>query len=132
RLCNNLGNRLSELGRREAALAAAEEAVRIRRTLAAERPDAFLPDLAASLNNVSVMLSELGRREAALAASREAVQYFLTLTRQVPHAFQQQLLIATPQLFETLEALGREPKSEPIVLEVIAFLQSQQGPERPG
>ena len=85
-----------------------------------------------SLNNVSVMLSELGRREAALAASREAVQYFLTLTRQVPQAFQQQLLIATPQLFETFEALGREPKSEPIVLEVIAFLQSQQGPEGPG
>jgi hypothetical protein len=113
-------------------LAAAEEAVRIRRTLAAERPDAFLPDLAMSLNNVSVMLSELGRREAALAASREAVQYYLTLVRQYPQAFQQQLLIATHAILQTLEALGREPESEPIVLEVIAFLQSQQGPERPG
>ncbi|MFN6104434.1 MAG: tetratricopeptide repeat protein, partial [Planctomycetaceae bacterium] len=131
RLCNNLGNRLSELGRREAALAAAEEAVRIRRTLAAERPDAFLPDLAGSLSNVSVVLSELGRREAALAASREAVQYYLTLTRQVPQVFQQQLLIATRGLLENLEALGREPQSEPIVLEVIAVLQSQQGPEGP-
>jgi tetratricopeptide (TPR) repeat protein len=129
---NNLGNSLRELGRREAALAAAEEAVRIRRTLAAERPDAFLPDLAMSLNNVSVMLSELGRREAALAASREAVQYYLTLVRQYPQAFQQQLLIATHAILQTLEALGREPESEPIVLEVIAFLQSQQGPERPG
>ncbi|MFN7056797.1 TIR domain-containing protein, partial [Hyphomonas sp.] len=43
---NNLGARLSELGRREDALAATQEAADIRRTLAAARPDAFLPDLA--------------------------------------------------------------------------------------
>jgi hypothetical protein len=78
------------------------------------------------------MLRELGRREAALAASREAVQYYLTLVRQYPQAFQQQLVIATHAILQTLEALGREPESEPIVLEVVAFLQSQQGPERPG
>ena len=49
---NNLGHQLSELGRREDALAAAQEAVEIHRRLAAERPDAFLPDLATSLNNL--------------------------------------------------------------------------------
>ena len=43
---NNLGNRLSDLGRREDALAAAQEAIDIHRRLAAERPDAFRPDLA--------------------------------------------------------------------------------------
>ena len=53
---NNLGNRLSELGRREDALAAAQEAVEICRRLAAERPDAFRPDLAGSLNNLGAML----------------------------------------------------------------------------
>ena len=37
-------------------------------TLAAARPDAFLPDLAGSLSNLGGRLSELGRREAALAA----------------------------------------------------------------
>jgi hypothetical protein len=42
---NNLGNRLSELGRREEALAAAQEAVAIRRQLAQQHPEAFLPDL---------------------------------------------------------------------------------------
>jgi|SRR5450755_937787 hypothetical protein len=36
---------LSGLGRREDALTAIEEAVKIRRGLAAARPDAFLPDL---------------------------------------------------------------------------------------
>ena len=45
------GNILSELGRRENALAAARLAIEIYRRLAADRPDAFLPDLALSLNN---------------------------------------------------------------------------------
>lgn len=41
--------------------------------LAEARPDAFLPDLARSLNNLGNMLSDLGRREDALAATDEAV-----------------------------------------------------------
>jgi len=45
-LANNLSLRLSALGRREEALAQAEEAVRIYRQLAQQRPDVFLPDLA--------------------------------------------------------------------------------------
>jgi len=60
---------LAELGRREEALAAIEEAVAIRRELAAARPDAFGPDLASSLNNQSNRLTALGRREDTLAAS---------------------------------------------------------------
>jgi hypothetical protein len=41
----------SDLGHSEHALTAIDEAVQIRRQLAAARPDAFLPSLAASLNN---------------------------------------------------------------------------------
>ena len=67
---NNLANMLSNLGRREEALALAEESVRIRRQLAQQRPNAFLPDLAASLNNLANMLSDLGRHEEALARRR--------------------------------------------------------------
>jgi hypothetical protein len=59
---NNAANYLSSLGRREEALAAAQEAVQIRRELAGARPEAFRPDLAASLNNLATRLSELGRR----------------------------------------------------------------------
>ena len=50
---NNLSVRLADLGRREEALAAIEEAAAIYRELAAARPDAFRPDLARSLNNLS-------------------------------------------------------------------------------
>ena len=45
RMLNHLGIRLSALGRREEALAATQEAVTIRRTLAQTRSDAVLPDL---------------------------------------------------------------------------------------
>ena len=44
---------LSNLGRREEALAASQEAVEIYRRLAAARPDAFLPDLASSVSALS-------------------------------------------------------------------------------
>ena len=57
---NNLSVRLADLGRREDALAAIEEAVDAYRELAAARPDAFPPDLAMSLNNLSVRLADLG------------------------------------------------------------------------
>ena len=50
---NNQSGRLSELGRREDALTAIDEAVGVYRELAGARPDAFLPDLAMSLNNQS-------------------------------------------------------------------------------
>ncbi|MBJ7417390.1 MAG: tetratricopeptide repeat protein, partial [Niveispirillum sp.] len=59
---NNLSNSLSDLGQRERALAVVEEAVGLYRTLAATRPDAFLPDLATALNNLSNRLSDLGQR----------------------------------------------------------------------
>ena len=45
--------RLSRVGRREDALTAIDEAVGVCRQLAAARPDAFLPNLAMSLNNQS-------------------------------------------------------------------------------
>ena len=71
---NNQGNRLSDLGRREEALAASQEAVDLYRPLAQTRPDAFLPDLAMSLSNLGRDLWNLGRREEALEHWREAVQ----------------------------------------------------------
>ena len=65
-------NRLADLGRREEALAAIEEAVRIRRELAQARPDVFLPDLAMSLKVYAYMLNLNQRVDEAAAARAEA------------------------------------------------------------
>jgi len=78
---------LAALSRCEEALAAAEEAVRLLRALAAARPDAFTPDLAGSLNNLSMWLCVLGRREEALATAEEAVCLYRTLAAARPDTF---------------------------------------------
>ncbi|MBK7387229.1 MAG: tetratricopeptide repeat protein [Methanothrix sp.] len=65
-----MAHRFSALGRREEALAPAQQAVEILRKLAQSNPAAFLPDLATSLNNLGIFLSALGRREDALALTQ--------------------------------------------------------------
>jgi tetratricopeptide (TPR) repeat protein len=100
RLANNLCFRLSDLGRREEALAQAEDAVRLHRQLAQQRPDAFLPDLAMSLNNLANSLSDLGRREEALAQAEEAVRLRRQLAQQRPDAF-------LPDLARSLAVVGK-------------------------
>jgi hypothetical protein len=61
----NLSTHLGDLGRREAALAAAEEAARRYRELAVARPDAYLSYLAVALINLASRFSHLGQRQAA-------------------------------------------------------------------
>ena len=69
---NNQSLRLADLGRREEALAAIEQATGIYRQLAEARPDAFLPDLATSLNNLADTLSRFNRDAEASAIREEA------------------------------------------------------------
>jgi tetratricopeptide (TPR) repeat protein len=97
---------LSELGRREEALAKAEEAARIYEQLARARPDAFLPYLAGSLNNLATMLSELGRREEALAKAEEAVRIREQLARARPDAFLPDLAMSRGARGAVLRELG--------------------------
>jgi tetratricopeptide (TPR) repeat protein len=72
------------LGRREAALAAAEEAVIIYRSFAQARPDIFRRDLGESLNRLAAALVALGRREEALTAVGEAVTIYRSLAAARP------------------------------------------------
>ena len=96
-----------ELGEREAALAAAREAADLYRALAAQRPDAFRPNLAMSLNNLANMLSALGEREAALAAAREAVEIRRALAAQRPDAFRPDLARSISVRADCLDAMGQ-------------------------
>ena len=108
---NNLSIRLADLGRREEALAASQEAVTIRQELAAARPDAFRPDLASSLNNLSADLADLGRREEALAAIQEAVTIRRELAAARPDAFRPDLAISLNNLAVRLASLGRREEA---------------------
>ena len=103
---NNLSVRLGNLGRREDALAAIQEAVAIRRELAAARPDAFRPALATALTNLSNQLAGLGRREDALAAVQEAVAIRRELAAARPDAFRPGLAAALHSLSNQLAGLA--------------------------
>ena len=111
-LAGNLAKRLSDLGRREEALAVAEEAVGLRRDLAVARPEAFLPDLALSLNNLANMLSDLGRREEALAAAKEAVSTLRPLFLSEPFAFERMMRVIRATYLACYSANGRAPDQE--------------------
>jgi hypothetical protein len=63
---------LSQLGRPAEALPPAQEAVEIRRELAATDPDQYRSDLARSLRVLALALNGLGRTTEAEAARRDA------------------------------------------------------------
>ena len=65
---------LGELGRRDESLTAIQEAVTVRRALAEAHPDAYLPNLAMSLNNLANLLESLGR-----SAESDVVRQEVTL-----------------------------------------------------
>jgi tetratricopeptide (TPR) repeat protein len=111
RSLTNLGKVLSEMGRRAEALQATQEAVDLYRRLAAQHPDAFLPDLARSLNNLGVDLSALGRRAEALQATQEAVDLYRRLAAQHPDAFLPDLARSLNNLGKVLSEMGRRAEA---------------------
>ncbi|MFY1585413.1 tetratricopeptide repeat protein [Micromonospora sp. WMMD734] len=111
RLHANHAWRLANAGQRQPALAAAEEAVRIYRRLAEANPDAYLPNLATSLNNLGVRLSQLGRREQALAPAEEAVRIYRRLAEANPDAYLPNLAMSLNNLGVRLSQLGRREQA---------------------
>lgn len=99
RIFNNLGNRYSDLGRRDEALEALKQAVEIYQRLAAKDPDAFAPILAMSLGNLGACCAQLGQREDALHAGKVAVEIYEQLAAMNPDAF-------GPGLAMSLNSLG--------------------------
>ncbi|MEM6915367.1 MAG: tetratricopeptide repeat protein, partial [Verrucomicrobiota bacterium] len=87
RIQNSLAVYFGELGKRDEALESARRAVEIRERLTESKPDAFLPDLAVSLNNLSNRLSDVGQRDEALEFARRAVEIYERLAESKPDAF---------------------------------------------
>jgi hypothetical protein len=108
---NNVSNRLGDVGRREEALAAIEEAVGVYRALAEANPAARLPELAMALNNLSVDLADAGRREEALAAIEEAVRIRRALAEANPAAWLAKLAMSLNNLSLRLAEAGRQEEA---------------------
>jgi tetratricopeptide (TPR) repeat protein len=108
---SNLGVRMGELGRREDALAATQEATDIYRRLATERPGILLPYLAKSLDNLGVRMRELGRREDALAATHDATDIYRRLATDSSDAFLPLLAGSLNNLGTSLSELGRREEA---------------------
>ena len=126
---NNMAVALSDLGRREEALKAAEEATQNYRELAAKNPDAFLPYLAGSLNNLGNRLSELGRREEALEAAAEAARSLTPHFLQYPEAFGGWMQGMVVNYLKRASELGRKPESDLLcpLLQKVDGLPSELG-----
>jgi tetratricopeptide (TPR) repeat protein len=108
---DNLGLRLSELGRREDALVATAQAVQVYRRLAAANRTAFEPDLARTLTNLGIRLSTLGRWEDAVMATAEAVQVNRRLAVTNRTAFEPDLAGSLNNLSVMLANLGLQQEA---------------------
>lgn len=111
RIANNLANRLSDVGRRAEALSAANEAVELRRELAAQNRDAFLPDLAMSISNLAGRLSDVGRWGEALSAGEEAVKLYRELVARNREAFLPSLAMSVNNLANRLSDVGKRAEA---------------------
>ena len=110
---NNLGNRLSDLGRREQALEATKEAVDIYRNLAKQRPDAFLPDLATALGALHVVYKGMGRAEEAQGTIAEALEILTPLFEAVPQAHAR-LMAQVLKNYLEMSLLHNDSRAQPL------------------
>jgi Tetratricopeptide repeat len=107
-----LGTTLAQTGRPVEALPAEQEAVAIRRELAAADADRYRPDLAASLSNLGVRFSALGRPAEALPVTEEAVAAYRELAAAYPDRYRPDLARSLRVLARALDGLGRTAEAE--------------------
>ncbi|MCS7352371.1 MAG: hypothetical protein RMM10_12815, partial [Anaerolineae bacterium] len=99
-------------GRYEEALQATQEAVQIRRQLAAQHPQAFLPDLARSLGAYGLVLMSSGRALEARAAFAEGLRKILLLARDLPAPHMDLAAALLRDYLEAWQEAGQEPERE--------------------
>ncbi len=97
-LLQRVAERHRLLGDPAGALAAIEEAVTLRRELAATAPAVYTADLAASLNNLSAERSGTGDPAGALAAIEEAVTLYRELAATAPAVYTADLAMSLNNL----------------------------------
>lgn len=97
------------------ALAAYEEALKIRRTLAAQQPAQYLPSVAATLNN----LGNLHRREGRIQLARSTLEESLSIRRELARRNEG---LYGAELAKTLANRGSVARDEKRLTDAIQFL----------
>jgi tetratricopeptide (TPR) repeat protein len=132
-LLNNLANRLSDLGRREDALAAAEESVRLYRALAAARPDAFSVEFGRSLWVLGNRKAETGDRDGGTDVLAEGLRVLTPVFAAYPAAVRGMIVGLARSYVACCEAAKREPdgaRLTPIVAVLQRIEPAADAPER--
>lgn len=127
---SNLGIRLSDIGRREDAVQATEEAIKAYRLLARDRPRDFNTSLARELSNLGSALSKLGRHQDALQATADAVGVYRQLASARLDCPQHAYAAALNNLGIRLSYLGRDEDAHKASNEAVEILQ-QLARDRP-
>ncbi|WP_260327753.1 tetratricopeptide repeat protein [Streptomyces sp. Ag109_O5-1] len=99
--------------RRKEAITAEQEAVEIRRRLAADNPAVYEPDLASSLAVLAMLLAIRGDLSEALRATGEAVELHRRHIATMPSALPQLYNVLGLQA-DLLEGLGRDEEAEAV------------------
>ena len=95
------------------------------RSLDAANPDAYLPDVATTLNNLGILLANLGERDAARSHYQEALETCWPLFEKHPAAFGHRVLNSLRGLVPVYEALGQTEDAE----RVRALINQIVGPD---
>ncbi|KAF2781795.1 tetratricopeptide repeat protein [Streptomyces sp. OM5714] len=121
----NLSNHLSKTGHQsEAALAAADEAVRISRRLAAIDPAAHEPGLALALHNLANRLDKGGRDAEALAVVEEAAKIHRRLAESSQAVHGPRLAVTLNNLGVWLDRAGRAAEASAAAEEAVKILRT--------
>jgi tetratricopeptide (TPR) repeat protein len=125
---NNLGNRLASLGHREEALQATQNAVDLYRKLVQDCPDAYVSNLAGSLNNLGKLLVEMRRSDEALPIFAELLDSApvantdVLIRRTVPLAIRLAARGFGARVLTTTEASPAAPSLEPLTVALHRYL----------
>ena len=103
----------------------------IRRQLAVSGPQAFLPDLAISLNILGDRLAQLNRQSEALSAYEEAARTLAPFFLHLPTAFADRMAYMVDDYRKACQAAGIEP-DEALLAPVVEALQRLQAGEDAG
>ena len=102
----------------EKAITFYEEALHIRRRLADEKPDVYLPDLAKSLFSMACCLENMKNYDEAINIIGESTCIFRELEKKDSDKYSEKLCSSLKEMADILFKLGRNEEAEKIKSEV--------------